>query len=289
MPNCYMNVKDSLLVYLFHREAKKKGIPIIDRSLKIKPKKGKKIFILGSGESIANLNDDDWQHIKDHDTAALNYFYVHDFTPNIMFVELNMHSGLVELFERNCVEEDRFSNTRIILQYKHARRTKIYDKSNTRKKVESYIPVNLAASSKDEFSRLYANRNKAKFVHHASHVCALVDFCISEGYEQIILIGVDLNGGKYFYEAKSKSKNYPENKKYHELDIQRKDFFTLNGESNIQVHQSMMKSLSSKYSNLNVYEYFEVINKFHPGVLAVYNQDSKLSELFPIYKSQLPK
>lgn len=273
--NCFLI--DVFYVKLLRKEMKKKGISHLKGDDFIK--KSDKIFIFGGGESVAHLTDEDWDYIRQFDTAALNYFYVHEFVPDIMFVELNEHKGLVDLFYHNCLNDRRYSDTHLVLQYKHARKTGIYTYPEAVNNFTSYVPYHYPASCKRELSALVKHRkdlNCDTLIHHASHVGALVEYCVQLGYEEIVLVGVDLNGGKYFYEVESASKEFPGNELYGALEKERKDFFDSIGEGGLNNHQSMDKALTERYHNLTILDYFDVIKGFYPSKLSVYNSDSNL-------------
>ncbi|HAS8557964.1 TPA: hypothetical protein I7791_05720 [Vibrio vulnificus] len=277
-------LSDKIKTRLLSLELVIKGINKLNRSTY--KKKTDKIFIFGSGESVANLKDEDWEHISKFDTAALNYFYIHDFTPDLLFVELNDYEPLYEYIRDQCLNCERFSETKIIFQYKHARKTDLY-KFKYLNEIYSYVPYNLPSMDEgviEEYLKKRRSVEPGKIIHHASHVSALVDYCIFLGYKEIILIGVDLNGGKYFYELNSASKLYPNNKKYVELDRIRKKFFGSIGQSSLTNHQSMNKSLSESLLNLNIFDYFKIYKNSVRSEIKVYNESSELRKIFKIYK-----
>ena len=39
------------------------------------------LYILGSGPSVLDITDKQWQHIKSHNSMGFNHWYVHDFEP----------------------------------------------------------------------------------------------------------------------------------------------------------------------------------------------------------------
>lgn len=275
---------DNIKTKIIYSELRKKRVKVLGDSTF--QKKSKKVFIFGSGESIAHLDDEDWSHIKQFDTAALNYFYVHDFTPDFLFVELNNDDDLYNYMVSNCLQNERFSSCKLIFQYRHARDTPLYN-FNYLNEIYSYVPYNYPTREKEAL-RLYLEKRKEislrHLVHHASHVSALVDYCIYLGYEEIVLVGVDLNGGKYFYEVESNSEKYKANNKYKELDAIRKSFFERVSQSKINNHQSMSKELSNELRNLTIYDYFDVYSEFYGSKIKIYNSDSKLSEIFDLYE-----
>lgn len=275
----YLNyfVVDLLYVKFLRKEMRSKKLSHLND--KDFTRKSDKVFIFGGGESISHLCDEDWDYIRQFDTAALNYFYVHKFVPDMMFVELNDHKGLVDLFYSQCLNDTRFSNCHLVLQYKHARKTGIYSYPKPVNNFTSYVPYHYPANSQRDLGALLKHRKPIScdsLIHHASHVGALVDYCVKLGYEEIVLVGVDLNGGKYFYEVDSASQNFPNSNKYEQLALQRNDFFKAIGENNLNNHQSMDKSLTEYYHNLTILEYFEVMKSHYPAKLSVYNSDSNL-------------
>ncbi|MFH4530044.1 hypothetical protein [Vibrio diabolicus] len=284
IPTFFINVVDSIRCTLLRREIKKRNLKIFDAS--DLNKQSNVLFIFGGGESIASLDDDDWSLIKKHDSAALNYFYVHEFKPNYLFVELNDDACLVDLFKDYCLNAEGFSDTKIVMQYKHARKTSLFSGETFLNEPSSYVPKDLKAFEEDDLRALIKGRRRAtlnNLIHHSSHVGAVVDFALLSNYEEIVLVGVDLNGGKYFYDVESSSNLYRNNEKYESLSVARKRYFDSIGEGELDNHQSMNRELTNKYKSIDIYRYFKIVNEIYPNRIKVFNKCSKLSDIFDVY------
>lgn len=251
-------------------------------------RKTDKVFILAGGASIAHINDTDWEHISKFDTAALNYFYVHDFVPDYLFVEMNPDEQLISFFIDNCINSSRYDKSSIMLQYKHAEKTSLVKNKKVNERVKYFVPEKLSCSSLNELRFFWGRRSKKdskRLVHHSSHVGALIDYCVKVGYKDIVLLGVDLNGSGYFYQEESASSKYQNNSRYELLDKYRKEYFKEISQDNLTTHQSNNKELTSAYNVLPIEEYLKFVIPTYKGTnFYVYNSDSKLTSFLSMYR-----
>ena len=153
-------------------------------------RKTDKVFILAGGASVAHIKDSDWEYISQFDTAALNYFYVHDFVPDLLFVEINPDTELIDYFVDNCVKASRYDESMLVLQYKHAEKTSLVNNQVVNDRVKYFVPEKLNCSSPKELAcywKFRSKRSSKRLVHHSSHLGALIDYCVKIGFKDILI------------------------------------------------------------------------------------------------------
>jgi len=175
------------------------------------------VFILGSGSSILDLTDADWAFIAAHDSIGFNYWLLHPFVPDFYFVEVGTGPP----------EEDAYIASLLTRRLAHLgqRRTPVVVESKCWLRPEGYsirlpeplkpylyfyAPFYLRTTSTALVGwvmrrcRRYWRRGSGDLrgmVHHRASLSALTLFAFLEGYEDIVLVGVDLNDSRYFWEA----------------------------------------------------------------------------------------
>lgn len=185
------------------------GYPSFDNS------QGKTLFILGSGESVEDLSPTSWDFISHHHSIGLNAWPLHPFVPNEYAFEPFDPASVeyVQLFSR-VLHEDRILTSRPTLLLFRPQRSIDAERyllipERLRKSAKMYGRTVPSTHSK---SRL---RGEIKLLHSlirkrvmpdslvvdlGATVIRMVSLGIMRGYTRIVLVGVDLNGGQYFWE-----------------------------------------------------------------------------------------
>jgi hypothetical protein len=181
------------------------------------------LFILGSGSSITQITDEQWQHIDEHDSVGLNRWPIHEFTPTYHVFETRLEPEYEE-FTRTYWEllnsrRAAYEEIPIILK----------DVSSVYRRLEpehlpewlagdlivscdsSYGSIVTPASSVErnetllrylydrgcfssgEFEVLYRKRGSISYLIH---------FALCLGYENIVLCGVDMVDSAYFFDER---------------------------------------------------------------------------------------
>lgn len=183
---------------------------------------GKTIYILGTGASVNDYNNKDWDEINENISIGINYWFLHEFVPDIIQIELisskktyyseliihimnkrkNEFKNTIFLIKSNYLLWHKYSNLNWILKNipKELRKNIIFSKD---------FPN--IASNLNEFKMEYSILNKIRFFERNSifkyDVRASLGYCtsllIQNKVEKIILCGVDLNNGYHFYDKKT--------------------------------------------------------------------------------------
>lgn len=184
----------------------------------------KHLYILGTGASVNTYSNSDWDEIRNGYSIGLNMWVMHDFVPNMYFLEL-------------LSEDERYLDN--LLQILKARQhqlteTKIYIKSNyllpwRYKLVDKFLcglPYNLKKNTffisdfpitgltlenyersikwLNLFGFFDVRTQNFRFTAQArASLGFAVIFGIQNGFKKIVLCGVDLNNDKHFYDGNS--------------------------------------------------------------------------------------
>jgi hypothetical protein len=250
--------------------------------------KSNKVYILASGASISKITDSEWLEISCHDIFSVNLSTIHGVNVDLSFWELLSSDKLNRLFI-NSVSEKK--STRVCVNLNHALGDKRFYSSYLPelKKIGSVfgfkcINLKLERPEQDSFKTLIDNATKLgcdEIIHHCTHIGAVVDFAVKSGFEEIVLLGCDLNGSKYFSEVKSDSNQYQKNKYYDDYNSYREAELKIKGVKNGDVHPTMVKEIANSFGSLTAVDYFEIINEIYTnkGVkLKVYDRVSTLSQ-----------
>ncbi|WP_428909830.1 hypothetical protein [Niallia sp. Krafla_26] len=196
------------------------------------------LFILGSGSSICDLNEEQWEVIKSKDSLGLNFWLYHDFVPTFYVYEESLDPNRNSQFYNILnLKKGPYKNTPFIVK-------DIEYKGITFKKVPIELRKNLYLSTemvifgdKISFSKFlikgysYINfinrKNPRVFLKKSGSLSYLLLLAENLGYQNIVLCGIDLNNSNYFYyESKyrhySIPNNYVEAKHHHPTDVETK-------------------------------------------------------------------
>lgn len=146
----------------------------------------------------------------------------------------------------------------------------------------------------DRFARLYRlirfRLNLKMPVHHATHIFAAIDWAIYQKYEEVVIAGVDLNGGPYFSTSsmlRIQSEEHGNALQIYErcrTDLERRMGYR------IDVHPSTDVKFAKRYSQLPALQVFEALAKVvsternAPKVYTAH-KDSALAAYFPVFEA----
>ena len=205
--------------------SRRTGLPML-QSLKLSPlKTSDTVFILGSGASINQIPDAKWKVIGSHDSIAMNFWLVHPFVPRIYLFE-NIKSGedqdlMLEVF-RDFLERragDYRDTVKIISEFVPLTERQLaldIPEAFQRSLYIGYSANIIARDARELVTGLRYMLKKGVFRqrdHIAWHfkcagsVLAALSLAVCMGYKRIVLCGIDLGNGEYFYQDPER---YPE-------------------------------------------------------------------------------
>jgi hypothetical protein len=167
---------------------------------------------LGSGGSINELNQLQWQGIEDGFSVGMNKWLIHDFIPDATSLEKNWHKSLYE----NLYNDPRLENSRFkYLLYPHSDITqnkgfpfdfpveilnKLRLHAGARNIVSTFEQLNRFHSDKNYFKLIERKLSSGLNYEQKGSVYRLVQFALASGYRHIVFCGIDLNSVAYFWD-----------------------------------------------------------------------------------------
>ena len=178
--------------------------------------KSSTLFVLGSGESVEEVTPNQWTIIKDCVSIGVNSWVVHDFIPDVYSFEQVQSSHdsdardtMSQLLARREIAERApavlllrpHSNThpnRVIEIPTHLReRTRVYGRTG----VATKSPQNLLR----DLRQLIGSSVQASFpeqiaIDEGMSIVRMMSLGIRAGFKSIVLVGVDFNSPRYFFD-----------------------------------------------------------------------------------------
>jgi len=203
----YLTPKEKL-----YRWIKNRNLPykILNADEVMHYKHSNTLFILGSGPSINEITDCQWEIIKKNDTFGFNFWLVHDFIPTFYHVEYSRYSYVQRHFaEIMELKKERYTNTIFFVSMRqkrrgvHPRLTPELLPSNPK---IFYFPDPYLINLNEEREFCAEDFKKAKdkigqrtlqYRGSLSHVLYL---SFQMGYKNIVLLGIDLINSQHFYD-----------------------------------------------------------------------------------------
>lgn len=174
------------------------------------------LFILGSGESVEELDERHFELIRKHSSVGLNAWPLHPFVPDFLAFEPfdEESTDYVQLFT-SVLHQDRFREKRpSILLFRPSseldaeRYSLIPDYLRQRSYYYSrFVPVTRSLRTlKTEIRALHGLQALGLLGHGVvmdlgASILRMLSLAWIQGFHSVVLVGVDLNGGRYFWEA----------------------------------------------------------------------------------------
>ena len=186
--------------------ARNRGFIAINHENMKKYKNSDTLVILGSGPSINDIEDTEWEMIKRCDSFAFNSFYAHPFIPT--YYHLELYSGNKEL-HRECysLKSNDFKKIPMILNFNHLSKEEVA--SDFSYITDCYVSIPFVASginSEQKFSEMiefldidHIFSKKSLLIHHRASLFLAISFAVIMGYKKIVLAGVDMFDMEYFF------------------------------------------------------------------------------------------
>lgn len=168
-----------------------------------KLKKTDTLFILGSGESINLITDEEWKIIEKNDSVGFNFWLYHEFVPTLY------------VYEESIDDEERNKIFYEMLNLKKEKyiKNKFIVKSLREKFLIEKIPNELKKNFllSNEIEGLCYDKNilkkflalikeKNELIQIRGTIIYLLGLAYILGYKKIVLCGIDLNSTSYFYD-----------------------------------------------------------------------------------------
>lgn len=163
-----------------------------------------RVYVLGSGGSVNNIEL--WTKIREHDSIEFNFWVLHAFVPDTLFLEIprskNRHKAIVDALRKRAAE---YKKTSVVIvddqEISNNRQLKALFGAYFK-----YVGLVVSAPSVSVYrsvARVLFSLSKHSdrlFCEGGSSVDRIISYCILRGYKEIVLCGIDLNNVNYFYE-----------------------------------------------------------------------------------------
>lgn len=172
------------------------------------------VFILGSGESINDIDPDQWACIEKNDSIGFNFSVVHDHSPSLYFTEgTQSEPGYRNLIENLQARAADYRSIPLVILYEawcYANNTISDLDSDLRKQVYWHMPYTIRNSTNEGVSALldkWISKNTDpvlalnNIVAHGGSAGMIVAVSAMLGYKNIVLCGVDMINNTYFWEV----------------------------------------------------------------------------------------
>jgi len=175
----------------------------------------KKIFLLATGQSINDITEEQWEHIKSHDSIGIShfynkgfettYYYTHEYTKQPIIVAEKMLNLKTKVFfgtrEFSGLYENKISSSNYAFNnYKDKLNCEEVKFSHWLNAWDGKSWLVNQEKPPLEFNKIWAkSKNDVLFGFRGTMMCAL-NLCSVLGYDEIILCGVDLKNGLHFYD-----------------------------------------------------------------------------------------
>ncbi len=243
-------------------------------------------FILGSGSSINNLNEKQWNAIENGFSVGMNKWLIHDFIPNATSLEKNLYPILYE----KLYNDPRLINSKLkylfypsvnVMQYSGFPynfpcdiMSNIYLHSGSR---------NTQLRTKIQLDHLHNQENYLKIVkeklkfglnyEQKGSIYRLIQFALGSGFKKIVLCGIDLNNTKYFWDEG----DYLRKRGIEKLEIVE--------QRDNKVHQTELPGESSLPISIILESLYKGLTK-HGIRLMVSSKESKLAQFLPVWNGE---
>ena len=193
----------------------------------IKIESEKEVFILGTGQSINDINKSGWKRINNGFSIGINYFLFHNFVPNIIQLELN--EGEDSFFFQNLIKifharEKEFLSSMILIKsnfhWRNFKKKEIFLRSipeslkfNIKFCVDYPIPSKNIYEFKLALEHLktmqcFAKKTNGSVPHLRASIGLTSAICIQNKVKNVYFGGVDLLNRKTFYDKVELNENY---------------------------------------------------------------------------------
>lgn len=249
------------------------------------------LFILGSGSSVMNLTDENWEEINTHDSLGFNAWSLHDFVPTFYAIETSKNKFIAELRKEHLNDRlDEYKDTPIFVQYQHMLMAGVnYNNINLPKKNvyynAPYMPntTNLRVLN-DLIGRLIAKKEKGfcELMHYSSSLSYMIGLGYLMGYKKIVLLGIDLDNSGYFFEHETANDRSQAFSRIYQNEIRAKNKLSKEGS-----HSTVSKKVTAQYGCLPIDIFVGEVKDALNGVgveLYIGNGKSRLHPMLPLFE-----
>jgi len=180
-------------------------------------KRSDTLFVLGSGASINDLGEADWARIAAADSVGFNNWHLHPFLPSLYINEPGKDLGLLRAELANLVRRG-YGEARVPILLKDMERYRRHELVHILESMPAALWPQVSLSwdwevheqDRERFRWKLRWLHRLGIVHRRcfpilrkrASVFYIVLLALRAGYKNVVLCGIDLNNGDYFYESR---------------------------------------------------------------------------------------
>lgn len=211
-----------------------------------------KLMVLGCGASINDLDSDFFEQISDYDVTAFSYaallpvdvdYYLYEIPSGTL---LKHHEEI--LYPRLVEKKENGGLKHLLLKNPHATNNRFYELFPS-VLASMTFPIHILSIKKLSFLIGFFKRAGLSKKYFFQSRASLFSTCLwadSVGYEEILLVGIDLNTAKYFYEEENKWFDFRIPNPFPDVKTMSKDVHPTNDEDLGLKVEDAMRVLGSK-------------------------------------------
>ncbi|TQV83650.1 hypothetical protein [Denitrobaculum tricleocarpae] len=193
-----------------------------------------RVFILGSGPSINDLSEGDFEHISKSDSWGFNSWFVHEFVPSVYFTQIEQDkrrgADILEIMDNIFYKvSGRYKNAKIVIKGGDLYHGRDFAHTESFRKFEkvdgamiSVLPTLLVPDGvHDDPDGLFSGLRRAGLLSHGSGVCLpvpqvrstvglLIALAVQMGYKEVVLCGIDGKSDEHFFDDEKYLSVFPE-------------------------------------------------------------------------------
>jgi hypothetical protein len=241
-----------------------------------KYKNSNTVFAMGTGMSINEYSERDFEQISMYDSIGVNFFLFHHFKPSFYFMEI--HKTSIGLFDTLNKKQDRVSTIPYFYRGYSSPKSLLNMISNIRSipKTQKYFLILKDAWIKGDWDsvprhlidKILDPKKTDFFYNYIGTILFLIFFSYKVGYKKIVLCGFDMDHN-YFYCTDEKYK--PE---ANALNLCNESAF-----NKISADPMKRKTVLDILIFMN-----EKFKKARNGGVYVYSKNMSLSKFLPVYE-----
>ena len=274
-------IRENIIVNLLHFFYKKALFQIYNnKKLEIK-KNNKDIIIIGGGETINELTEKNHSYFEKYfDIATLSYGAFVPKKIDFLFYEPPDPKSYNKLYYKNYMENvlpqlkkimDKPSTKKVIVK-------NIFDKNfplnMNSKKIYKIFNWGIRTNNLNKIFQIYKILDYLKFtkkniIQKRGSIIGIIIWALENGYDKVILSGIDLNNFTYFFEN---------NKNFNQMN-----FLSPEKNSKTKFPLNNLHPTTVIRGNLDILDIFNELNKKYRSRIYLTSKNSKLSKIFPVF------
>jgi len=264
-------------IYNWYKNTGKKYTFLTLEDVKNKYRKSDTIFILGSGESINDVTEEQWSHIVRHDSFAINKWPVHPFVPTFYYTNYPRKRKHIDSYLKSINSGiKRYNRTifflsfnRVVTRGMHPRIFPEFFSDNPVCCFYEYVaPIRLRRG------QFFDVKSFAKTLYYRGALSLVLDLVNKMFYKNIILMGVDLKNAMHFYDV------------YFQMQWQFQGDYSIPLEERRNKKHATMETKNGTKMPMDQYIYAVNELYFKPKGIKIFvsSEKSMLAERIPIYQ-----